>query len=342
VPCIRRIAIIAATAAVLFAPAASASGNGIAYDEINILYVQTAKAPPPPPGSFDAIGASLGPQNVPTRDPWLLSGPPVESLGNIGRLEGGVLLHYAFLNERWRVDDFASQGATIARPDRGEVVYLDLAAKKYRIVTGDEAKAIIAPPDAKSVLAAVQGSERDGVHANAATETISITTTVAPLDSLMIDGVLAPGRKVTIVSKGATTSSACPQVDRSETLTSYVDPTHDAPSFSSPFAAAENIMSALSLGECRFVVARSPKALPALPNQGRLALYARPETRDVYSSQAAPLVGTALTVRGHVRDLGPADESLFEIPAGFTAIAPFPARTPPATPSSPAGSSASR
>jgi hypothetical protein len=149
-----------------------------------------------------------------------------------------------------------------------------------------------------------------------------LTTTARALDAVTIDGVSAPGLEVTTVSRGTTKSAACPLIDESDSVTAYVDPKHDTPAFNNPGNVATAVMDAVALGECRLEVSRTPQVTP-LPNQGRLALYSLLETRQAYSVHDPPLSATTLTVRGHVRDLGPADAGIFEIPPGFKELAPL-------------------
>ncbi|HTV73064.1 MAG TPA: hypothetical protein VME66_05135 [Candidatus Acidoferrales bacterium] len=135
------------------AVATPTSPPAIAFDQIDRYYIDIAV---PQPGGFAALEAQLLANDV-ADDSY----PPPAGSGTLGgngllgraqRMQAGLVQRYRFLGALSRVDDLNTKKATIDRPDRGQIIYLDLAAQTYRIVAGSAAQAISQPQDQAALL----------------------------------------------------------------------------------------------------------------------------------------------------------------------------------------------
>ena len=304
-----------------FGPAGAAPAD-VSYDQIQIMYFGAASAPSP--GSFEAIRAGLASQTAQSDDyPPPAANYMATSLAAVQRMQHGVLLHVSYLGDRSRVDDPATQRATIVQSDKNEVIYLDLAAKTYRTVTGDAATRLLAPGTVDALKSAI------AVPTNAAsadpqigTETIASTVSAGEVEGTTIDGIATHGIKTTLTAASQAATGSCPQFSTEMTVIQYVDPARDErPKNTIPSGAVDAIRGTLhglpSLN-CNFTFAPGPSPAP-LPDSKRFLLYARTDSSTTLPILAAPITYSMIIARGNLHDLGPGDAALFENPAGFTA-----------------------
>ena len=300
---------------------AGAAPADISYDQIQIMYFGAAS--PPPPGSFEAIRTGLSSQTAPSDDyPPPAANYMATSMAAVQRMQHGVLLHVSYLGDRSRVDDPATQRATIVQSDKNEIIYLDLAAKTYRVVTGDAATRLLAPGSIDALKAVISTpTNAASPDAQVGTETIASTVSSGEVEGMTIDGIATHAIKTTVTGTAQAATGSCPQFSMQTTVVAYVDPTRDErPKNVIPTGAADSIRGALhglSLN-CNFSFAPGPSPVP-LPDSKRFLLYTRIDTSTTVPILPAPITYSMLIARGNLHDLGPADAALFEIPAGFTA-----------------------
>jgi hypothetical protein len=314
----RSFAVLLSTLALSTPSIALADTNGVAFDQLQRVYLLGAE--PPPIGSFDDL-----------RSTFNALGPSVEypalpgTIAGVSRMRDGVLLHYSFLGTLERVDDPIAQKATIGRPDKGEVDYLDLKAKTYTRLTGDAAAALLAPNLMQQVTSAMGAPSTTAPKRGTLAMTIDATT--APIASVSFDGTAADGYKGN--SKVSTTATGqCPAVAATVAVTAYIDATRPEP-FIKPTSAfnVNDITKAMTAIGCPTTfVGAVPTPDPALSH---FIVYERGDVTLTLPSIPTPIQTATVLQRGHVVPLAATDAALFEIPAGFTgADAPQPLVAP--------------
>ena len=302
------------TIALLAPGIARADPNDVAFDQLQRIYILGAE--PPPIGSFDDLRATfelLGPSTTYPPLPGTIAG--------ISRQREGVLLHYSFLGGLERVDDPGALKATIGRPDKDEVDFLDLHAKTYRVVTGDVAKAMLHPNIMQQLSGAANAKPVPG---RGGTVALTINVGATPLPTRPFEGTATAGYTVTSAVK-ATSTGQCPAISANVAVTLYVDATRTEPFVKSAsgfdVGDIEKAMGALGCATTMTGAPASPD--PALAH---FLYYERADTTFTVPALPAPVRSASVLERGHLAALTAADASLFEIPAGFTKVdAPPPA-----------------
>jgi hypothetical protein len=326
--------------AALIAPPgpAAAPGPGLAYDEIVRVITN---ATPPPPGSFaaDAAAISTAPA-TPTPAPRkrgfgnlvgsVISGGPGAAAGaaageatgsavdqSVGASFGGLaaaartylqprLLRYAYWNGWERIDDPASQTATIRKCDLAQAIALDLAAKTYRISDSSaEASPAAAPAPARA-----RGGRPAPDPQQPGTAVATLSEVTKSLPGQRIENYAAAGYDSTMSFSMAQSTGSCRDSSGSIETIQYLAPLQQPTVTSCPIRRpplpATNAEVVIPSGGCRptFSVNRTGPTPPS----NRLALYALVEMGQV----------GFLTERGNLRPLGAADAALFSPPADFT------------------------
>jgi hypothetical protein len=313
----RTFAVLFSTLALSTPSVALADTNGVAFDQLQRVYLLGAE--PPPIGSFDAL-----------RSTFNALGPSVEypalpgTIAGFNRMRDGVLLHYSFLGTLERVDDPVAQKATIGRPDKGEVDYLDLKAKTYTRLTGDAAAALLAPNLMQQVSNAM------GVPASApkrGTLAMTVDAHTSQVAGVPFDGTATVGYAAD--SKVTTTATGqCPVVSATVGVTAYIDTTRPEP-FVKPTSAfnVNDITKAMNAIGCPATIVGAPASPdPALL---RFIVYERGDVTMSLPNIPTPIQTATVIQRGHIEPLTATDAELFEIPAGFTgAAAPQPLVAP--------------
>jgi hypothetical protein len=300
--------------------AAGATETGMAYDQISTLYLFGAGTPPAP-GSFAADQAAVGDQTTivaGASDFPPVAGQPVPSFATMARFTHGLLYHVSHLGTLSRVDDPATKRATIARPDRGQVIYLDLSAKTYRLVSGAAATALLDPAQTPNSVQTPVATGSAGPEQS--TVMMTLSRNEESIDGATIDGVATHGLKTIVTVTATSADSSCTTVDAKTTYVRYVDPSRDEPAAHNDFAAASNFLKAMPTSKCRYTFAPGSLTTPAPSTEdAHFALYTRADSELTVPSLAAPVKSTMLVERGNVRTLSDADLPLFEIPDGFKA-----------------------
>jgi hypothetical protein len=314
----RSLAVLLSTLALSTPTIALADTSGIAFDQLQRVYLLGAE--PPPVGSFDDL-----------RSTFNAVGPSVEypalpgTIAGINRMRDGVLLHYSFLGTSERVDDPVAQKATIGRPDKGEVDYLDLKAKTFTRLTGDAAAALLAPNLMQQVTSAMGAPSSPAAKRGTIAMTIDAST--SPIAGVPFDGTPTSGYKGN--SKvNATATGQCPVVSATVGVTAYVDATRAEPFIkpSSTFNPNDITKAMNAIGCPTTIVGAVPTPDPALL---RFIVYERADVALTLPSIPTPIQTASVIQRGHIVPLAATDAELFEIPAGFTgADAPQPLVAP--------------
>ncbi|MBD5603834.1 MAG: hypothetical protein IAI48_01875 [Candidatus Eremiobacteraeota bacterium] len=311
------IAFVAAAAA---APVATlADPNDVAFDQLQRIYLLGSE--PPPLGSFDDLRATfalLGPS---------ATYPPLPgSLSGVQRQREGVLYHYSFLGGLERVDDPAAAKATIGRPDRNEVDYLDTHAKTYAVVTGDAAKAML-QPNLVDELETAMNARPNGATSGSMAMTIKASTTLVQTHAF--DGTGASGFLVDS-SVGTTATGQCPALTAKIAVTLYVDATRTEP-FVKPNSTVDVGQITKMMGSLGCKTTIEPPVPVPDPAIAHFLYYERGDVTMTLPMLPGPIQSASVLERAHVRPLTAADAGLFEIPAGFTRV------DPPPPPSAPGG-----
>jgi hypothetical protein len=314
---LRSFALLLSTLALTMPSIALADTNGVAFDQLQRVYLLGAE--PPPVGSFDDL-----------RSTFNALGPSVEypalpgTIAGFNRMRDGILLHYSFLGTLERVDDPVAQKATIGRPDKGEVDYLDLKAKTYTRLTGDAAAALLAP-NMMQQMSSAMGVPSSGPKRGTLAMTVDANT--SQVAGVPFAGIATIG--YTVNSKVSTTATGqCPVVSASVGVTAYIDSTRPEP-FVKPTSAfnVNDITKAMNAIGCPATIIGAPASPdPALL---RFIVYERGDVTMSLPNIPTPIQTATVIQRGHIVPLTATDAELFEIPAGFTgADAPQPLVAP--------------
>jgi len=307
--------------AIVSAGSASASSTNLAYDELTKLVT----GPTPQPGSWDtdyqaALSAANAAANAPTHH-GLFGGiqNAIQAGENAAKsLTSGFLTRHYFMNGWERTDDVASQSATIDKPDKHQIIHLDLAKKTYYIQDTSAQPYMEAPPT--YARPGPPGPPPPSPQPGTGKLDISVTST--SVGSQTLDNVATTGYsldfKATMTQATGSCSNGSFETSMLQYLSSYAEP-QLAPSGSKPMVKpALPPMAMMGGGQhpgCSPTTMTHKVGGVVVPS-GRLALW------ELVSLKAGSTQGSGsfstLVERGNVRTLGSSDESLFEIPAGFT------------------------
>jgi hypothetical protein len=312
--------VLALVAASLMPVAVLADPPDIAYDQAQRIYVIDTSAAPPL-GSFDDFRntfETLAPSITYPPLPGVLPAAPGAGgvIAAAARQKDGVVYHYSFLGTSVRVDDVAAQKATIGRPDKGEVEYLDLKAKTYTTVGGDAAKALLEPSVAALVKAAIPAPPPASPTATVA---FKVGATQTPIGDRTFGDIATKGIDYTLSMKSESTSEACGNVTVSADSVAYFDPSREERvKYSDADNDPEQMLRAMQSG--RGCIASFDGTIPPRdPLFKRFFLYSRNRISFTIASLPTPIDVLTIVERGNVKPLTAADASLFEIPAGFKA-----------------------
>jgi len=276
-------------------PAQTPEQAGVAYDEIRWRAVD---AKPLPPGSFEADRAQLMQRVVPTE-----RYPDVDGnvLGNLGadlmtmQPQFVAIYRYSYLGDWVRVDDLLAQTAAIARPDKGETIFLNLHSKTYHTVAAP-AKPGPIPETSPSPSAGPPAPDN---------YRIEVTSGRAPamaLDGLPATGMSLDGKLTTVHA-----TSGCIDMQGSMHWLLYQAQdvaaiAHEPMNFSEP----------LAIFHCTFDTAHA-FVKPASTN---LVLYLSVSLSVTAGPiQVRPII--SVLERGNVVKLTGSDAALFDIPPDF-------------------------
>lgn len=233
------------------------------------------------------------------------------------------LMHYAYWNGWERVDDPATQTATIRKCDLGQVIKLDLAAKTYTVYDPNAEPQPTLPPAPPH-----RGRQAPPDPQAPGTSTATLTEATKSLGALRIENTPTTGYDSTTTFASTQSTGSCRDASASietiQYLPSIVRPAVNACPIRRPpvpQTAAEAVTPPAG-GGCRptFSATRSGPTPPS----SRLALYALvlmsggPTPPPQPGGTPAQNTFGFLTERGNLKALGAADAGLFSVPPGFT------------------------
>jgi hypothetical protein len=225
-----------------------------------------------------------------------------------------------------REDDPAHQTVTITRPDRHQVIHLDLEHKTYYIID-TSAQPMAAPPSYQRPTGP-QGPQPSPVPGTAK---VAVTVRTDSLGQKTIDNQQTSGYKLTFKLASTEATGSCVngtfETDVTEYVSNYAEPSISQPSgrpMPSRPAMTNPETMAMRPG-CRSTFTAHMHAGSGAPS-GRLVLWELLALKGGAQTQQGSVGGGfgTLIERGNVRTLGPADKSLFETPPGFTQEQPSP------------------
>ena len=315
--------ISAAFAAMLIAASGGASGaasSGLAYDELTRTVMSS---PIPTPGSFPAdFQAAIDAQRAAAgafQQHGLISIiTHAQSNANhiLDAMTKGSPSSVYYLNAWQRTDDPAKQTATIFRPDKKQIIYLDLAKKTYRIADMGTST----PPPANQPPSAAQGPTP---APEPGTGKLDVTESASIIGPTTIDNVPTTGYDEAITMVASQSTGSCRdgtfQMSMKQYISNYVTPGGHV----SADQAFKMIGSGAPQGNamgCAPKITNHHTGSVTVPTN-RLSLW----TEIVLKGNGPPSGGAPnggsfrmIVERGNVRTLGPGDAGLFDIPAGFT------------------------
>ncbi|PZR56288.1 MAG: hypothetical protein DLM50_08440 [Candidatus Meridianibacter frigidus] len=309
----------------LAAAPALAAQTGLAYDEVTKIVIG---GPQPQPGTFAADFQAA----VDAQKSLATPGSHRGLFGNImnsmdmaknamSMLKTGTATTHYYLGGWERSDDAGAQTATISKFDRHQMIYLNLAKKTYRVVDTSVAPAMETPPPMERARGGGQPSQPGSGKLD-----ISVSSNV--LGPLVVENTPTTGYSTTFNLTMSQSTGSCSdgsfKTAMIEYVSRYLQPRVGSPRVGSPRAAMPR--QRLSRPE---LAALRPGCTPTMsmhamggaqPPAGRLALWTLVTVSGSAPSAQGPMSGgfSTLIERGNIRALGPADKSLFEIPAGFT------------------------
>jgi hypothetical protein len=324
---IRGFARVALVAAAIIAPVVAATGvgsaasSGFAYDEL--LKVITS-GPLPQPGNFGpdfkaAMDMAKANANRPKHHGLFAKMQDMADQANatMAMMKNGTPSTHYFLNDWERTDDPGKLTATIMRPDRHQIIHLDLAAKTYRI------EAIGAIPDMTDSPPPYQGPPGQGPSPQPGTGKMDITSTATVLGPKTIDDVHTVGYNEDLKIVWTQSTGSCQDGNFETSLTEYVSDITPPLSKSNPglkySLAGHSPLTAGARPGCSPTTTTHHSGGAAIPGD-RLYIWTLMTMKGGTATQQGPAGASfsMLTERGNVRDIGPDDASLFEIPSDFT------------------------
>ena len=307
---------LAATAMPAAAPAAS---GGLAYDEVTRLMQGDAT---PQPGTFSAdFQAAVAATKPATQHRGLFGGlmnaaDAMKNAANIVKT-GSASTEY-FLNGWKRTDDPGAQTATIYRPDRRQIIHLNLAAKTYRIEDMTSASEMETPPPTSPNTPGPAASPQPG------TGVLDVSVTSKVIGPKTLEGVPTTGYDQDFKMVASHSTGSCRDGTFEASMVQYVsafaDPSASATATSGGFHFARPSPVQFATG-----VGCKPKttfhhAGNASPPSNRLAMWMVARLGGNTQTSQGQVGGGFMTVieRGNVRALGPDDAGLFDVPPGYT------------------------
>lgn len=229
--------------------------------------------------------------------------------------KSGMPMTYYYLNNWERQDDPGKQTATIYRPDRKQIIHLDLAKKTYTIE--DMGERTPAPEAAQPPPQPNQPEQSP--QPGAAKQDVSISSSL--IGPKTIDGVATTGYHSDFKVVTTEATGSCQNGTYEASIDNFVS------SIVPPNAATSDLLKRSLLvspttyarqGGCTPTVTMH-KAVGATAPEGHLSLW---EVITFKGGQQQTGQGTqsfsTYVERGNVKILGPGDTGLFDVPPGFT------------------------
>jgi hypothetical protein len=300
----------------------NAAQGGLAYNEL-MKFVRSDSNPQP--GSFAgdfqaAVDAQKSTANA-TQHHGLfgsIMNAANAAKGAMSIFQSGIASTHYYLNGWERSDDPGAQTATITRPDRHELIYLNLAKKTYRIVDTNVQPVTETPPPYQNPQShGPQPSPEPG------SGKLDISASSSVLGPKSIDNISTTGYSQNFKMSSTQSTGSCHdgtfETSIVQYVSSYAVPTAGSHvSFKYHFTAPSPQMMVTHPG-C------NPKTTfhnsgGASPPGDKLALWTLMTLKGSAQTDQGQMGGgfSTLIERGNVRTLGPSDSGLFEVPTDFT------------------------
>jgi len=314
---VKYAAALVALLIVCITPGISAPENApdIAYDQIVRAYTG---APAPAVTDFDDFKSSLAPttpEDVGDGYPAATMSALPTDAATAQRMRDGIFYHYSFMGTLVRIDDAATMRATIVRPDRLQVIHLDLLKKTYQVISGEAARNMIAY-DPQAAVRAVLPSGLPTIFSG--TENFQSSQSETTVAGRTFDGIATNGDADTITETPGAITGNCPPLSVQTTIVRYVDPTRTehAPDIGAFQDQGAFFASLPALG-CKLSVGTPSPAPSADPQTSGFLLYMRVDLALSTPLSQRAITSTLVLERGNVTPLGPTAASLFEVPPDF-------------------------
>jgi hypothetical protein len=233
--------------------------------------------------------------------------------------QNGMASTHYYLNGWERTDDPGQQTATIDRPDRHQIIYLNLAAKTYRIVDTSAGP----PPSTPEPYAPPQ-PQGPRPSPQPGTGKLDISMTSSSLGPKNINGIETMGYNQDFKLSETQSTGSCHdgsfETAMVEYVSSYPEPhpsatkSTSAPKFAMPPPSAMGVPQG-----CRPSMTIHHSGGATAPGD-RLSVWTLVTLKGNAQTNQGQMGGgfSTLIERGNVRTLGHADAGLFDVPAGFT------------------------
>jgi len=326
---IRRLMPLAFVAAAILAPVvvagtavSAATPSGLAYDEITRMVMSS---PLPVPGSFKsdfqaAMDAATAVANAPKHHGLFAAAMDAaeKAKAMYAAIKVGSPSSRYYMNDWERTDSFMDQTATIIRPDRKQIIHLNLAAKTYTIEDmGAKVPVTSETPPPYQNPGGPTESPQPG------TGKLDITSTSALLGPKTIDGIQTTGYTEDLKIVASQSTGSCKDGTFETSITEYISSITPPLAKTNPalkYALAGHPMSLNGAHAGCNQTTTTHRSGSISPPSDHLNIWTLTTFKASGQTDSGQMGGnlSMLIERGNVRDLGPADAALFDIPAGFT------------------------
>jgi hypothetical protein len=317
--------LLAALVVVALVVAAAPSGTvaatgGVQYDQLTRFGVPGN--PTPLPDNFaanfkTAVDNAVGFNNAPKAHGLFSAVANAVKMGKAAAslFKSGVPMTYYYLNDWQRQDDPGKQIATIYRPDRKQIIHLDLAKKTYTIEDmGDRTPMPeTAPPPQQP------DQPPSSPEPGTAKQDVSISSSM--IGPKTIDGVATTGYSSDFKVVTTQATGSCQNGTYEASIDDYVSsivPPNAQTSDALKHAMMVSPTAYAPQGGCVPTVTMHKAVGPTAPS-GHLSLWEIITFKGGQQQQGQNMQGFSTYVeRGNVKILGPGDAGLFDVPPGFT------------------------
>lgn len=304
---------------------ASAASSGLAYDEVTKFI--RADQGTPQPGTFTAdfqaaVDASKSNANAPQHHGILGS---LMNAANAAKnamsifTTGTASTHY-YMNGWERTDDPGAQTATIDKPDKRQIIYLNLAKKTYRIVDMSSGPVMGTPPPYNP-----QNPQAPPPSPQPGTGKVDVTVSSTVLGPMTIENIPTTGYHQDFKIASTQSTGSCHDGSFETSMIEYIS------KYSEPHAGIHIKMTGKPtmptkmpptmgmMPGCQPTMSMHTSGTASAPSD-RLSLWTLVTLSGAVQSQQGQAGGgfSTLTERGNVRTLGASDAGLFEVPSDFT------------------------
>jgi len=303
------------------APAMTSAGSGgVQYDQLTRFGLPGN--PTPLPDNFaanfkSAIDAAVAFNNRPQGHGIFSMIANAASLekATMGMMKSGVPMTYYYLNDWERQDDPGKQTATIYRPDRKQIIHLDLAKKTYTIEDMGDHTPMPQAAQPPSQPNQPQPSPQPGT----AKQDITLSSSVIgpkTIDGVATIGYRADFKMVTTQATGSCQNGST-EVSVDDYVSGIVPPNAHTSDWLKRNLSVSPTMYAGQGGGCTPTVTMH-KSVGATAPEDRLSLWEVMTMKGGQQSSQGQQGFASYIERGNVKILGPGDAGLFDVPAGFT------------------------